>query len=307
MRFLTVCLNPTVQRTLVVQSLEPGEVNRAASARVDSAGKGANVGRVIHQLGCDVVHLTQAGGPDGDLFLRLCAADGLDVIGVPTTSNARTCTTVVDETSRLTTEFVEPTEPVDPACESRVWDAYIAALSDAHSVVISGSKAPGFSATIFPGMVEAAKKQGVFVLVDYRGDDLIASMNHRPDVIKPNLAEFVSTFLADSVAGGRVTEDADERDLIDEVERAMLRIHRDAGSAVVLTRGKRDTLVAADGSLARVPVLPVTPVNTIGCGDAFAAGLAVALRDGAELLDAIDRAHECAAANAGLLRPGVIR
>ncbi len=307
MRFLTVCLNPTVQRTLVVRSLEPGEVNRAASVRVDSAGKGANVGRVIHQLGHDVVHLTQAGGPDGELFLRLCAADGLAVIGVPTTSNARTCTTVIDEASRSTTELVEPTEPVDPGCESRVWDAYVAALSDARSVAISGSKAPGFSADVFPKMVEAARKQGAFVLVDYRGDDLKASIEHRPDVIKPNLAEFVSTFLADSVSDGSVSEETDERDLLVAVEREMLRIHRDAGAVVVLTRGKRETLVAVDGRVTRVPVLPVTPVNTIGCGDAFAAGLAVALHDGATPLDAVDRAHECAAANARLLRPGVIR
>ncbi|MEI6876358.1 MAG: hypothetical protein WCL50_14645, partial [Spirochaetota bacterium] len=61
--FLVVCLNPTIQKTLVFGSLAKGEVNRSALHRVDVAGKGVCGARVFGQLGKRAIHLTHLGGP----------------------------------------------------------------------------------------------------------------------------------------------------------------------------------------------------------------------------------------------------
>lgn len=46
-RFLVVCLNPTFQRTVTLDHLECGEVNRGTAARLDASGKGVNTARVL--------------------------------------------------------------------------------------------------------------------------------------------------------------------------------------------------------------------------------------------------------------------
>jgi len=69
-RFLVVCLNPTIQKTLVFKSLKLDAVNRAAEVRTDASGKGVNVARVLTQCGYPATHLTHAGGPNKDWFCR---------------------------------------------------------------------------------------------------------------------------------------------------------------------------------------------------------------------------------------------
>jgi len=51
MPFLTICLNPTLQKTLCFSSVVPGTVNRTGVHRLDVSGKGINVTRVLTQLG----------------------------------------------------------------------------------------------------------------------------------------------------------------------------------------------------------------------------------------------------------------
>ncbi|MFA7567242.1 MAG: hypothetical protein WCY01_09475, partial [Alkalispirochaeta sp.] len=62
--FLVVTLNPTFQKTLVLERLRPGEVNRAEEQYFDVAGKALNVVRILGQLGETALHVTQAGGPE---------------------------------------------------------------------------------------------------------------------------------------------------------------------------------------------------------------------------------------------------
>ena len=79
---LTVCLNPTIQKTVVFSSIIKGGVNRAEHHYTDASGKGVNVSRVLSQLGVDVTHITQLGGMSEPYFayelqkahIRMCAA-----------------------------------------------------------------------------------------------------------------------------------------------------------------------------------------------------------------------------------------
>ena len=50
----TICLNPCFDKTVNVDTLLPGQVNRIRDARVDMGGKGLNVAVVAKRLGLDV-------------------------------------------------------------------------------------------------------------------------------------------------------------------------------------------------------------------------------------------------------------
>jgi len=68
--FLTICLNPVLQKTLVLPHLHEDRVNRCREYYFDVAGKGIFVSKVLMQLGEKTVHLTQAGGRFKMPFLK---------------------------------------------------------------------------------------------------------------------------------------------------------------------------------------------------------------------------------------------
>jgi 1-phosphofructokinase/tagatose 6-phosphate kinase len=300
---LTVCLNPTLQNTYVLPQLAIGEVNRVVQQRLDASGKGINVTRVIHQLGHPVLHLTQCGGWTGRLFLELAKKDGLRLAVVKTESAVRFCHTLISSSQKSVTEIVEEGAQVSPAVEEGIRGMFLKKLPGVTTVIISGSKAKGFSDSLFPWMVKTAKADGKRVIVDFRGKDLISSLEYKPDIIKPNLSEFFSTFFPET--GCTETEQAD---LDEEMIRGRLvEISTGYSVTVICTRGPKGVLAAAGKLLLEQPAQKINVLNSIGCGDAFTAGLAVALESGYDLQQALEEGIRCASLNALYLKPGTIR
>ena len=299
MSFLTVCLNPTLQKTLRFSSIAPGTVNRTGVHRLDVSGKGINVTRVLSQLGKKAVHLTQLGGVMRPLFLSLCEQDGLSVEWVESGSQIRFCYTVLTENDGEVTELVEESEAVCDGTERRLLEKFDSILGDASlglkCLIVSGTKAAGFSDTVIPSMTRKAKEKGLRVILDVKGKDLIESLQYEPDMVKPNLLEFTETFALDLSAES------------ERIKSAMRDTAQKYHCRVILTNGSRKILAADRDKLFEAEFEAVKAVNSTGCGDAFTAGLAAALEVGANFYEAIGEGARCGAKNAALIRPGVIR
>jgi 1-phosphofructokinase family hexose kinase len=307
-RFLAVCLNPTMQKTLLLDSFRINEVNRVVEQRLDASGKGVNVARVLGELGEAAVHLTHLGGDRRAQFEQLCRADrvSLEVIGC--TTPIRTCTTVVDRGHHTTTEIVEPTFPVDQETATAVFERYRELVPAVTTVILSGTTAPGYAPDLFARMTREARAAGAYVIADFRGINLRKALENeegfRPSLIKTNLKEFAETFFGGNLV---MSEHADDPETLQSAREHMRRL-RDLGVTVVISRGGNATLALdAEGELATFQPLPLTPVNTIGCGDAFTAGLAAELARGSSLADSIEQGHAAAAMNAANVKPGSIR
>jgi len=309
MSFLTVCLNPTIQKTLRFSSIIPGAVNRTGVHRLDVSGKGINVTRVLSQLGKKALHLTQLGGVMRPLFLSLCEQDGLSVEWVESESEIRFCYTVLNDADSAVTELVEESDAVCAGTEQRLLEKFDTILCDTSLdlkyLIISGTKAAGFSDTVIPTMTHNAKERGLRVILDVKGKDLIESLQYEPDVVKPNLLEFVETFAPDLIRDNdQITEDDSARE---RIKSAILDTAQKYNCRVILTNGSRKTLAADRDRFFEAEFEAVKAINSTGCGDAFTAGLAVALEDGASFYEAIGEGARCGALNAVLIRPGVIR
>jgi len=300
MSFLTVCLNPTLQKTLRFSSIAPGAVNRTGVHRLDVSGKGINVTRVLTQLGKKAVHLTQLGGVMRPLFLSLSEQDGLSVEWVESGSPIRFCYTVLTENDGGVTELVEESEAVCDGTEQRLLEKFDSMLDDASldlkCLIVSGTKAAGFSAVVIPSMTRKAKERGLRVILDIKGKDLIESLQYEPNVVKPNLLEFAETFAPDLITDNE-----------ENIKSAMRDTARKYHCRVILTNGSRKILAADKDKSFEIEFEAVKAVNSTGCGDAFTAGLAAALEDGAHFYEAIGEGARCGAKNAALIRPGVIR
>jgi 1-phosphofructokinase/tagatose 6-phosphate kinase len=308
MSFLTVCLNPTLQKTLRFTSVVRGTVNRTGKHCLHASGKGINVTRVLTQLGKKAVHLTQLGGVMRPLFLSLCEQDGLSVEWVESKSPIRFCYTILTGDDGGVTELVEESEAVGGGTEEQLLEKFDSILCDTSMdlkcLIISGTKAAGFSDTLIPVMACRAKEKGLKVILDIRGKDLIESLQYRSDIIKPNLYEFAITFAPELVKDNDLV--SEDNAVKERIKSAVMDTAQKYGCRVILTNGSRKILAAAEDSFFEIDVQPVKAVNTIGCGDAFTAGLASALEDGANFKDAIAEGIRCGALNAALVKPGVI-
>jgi len=307
MSFLTVCLNPTLQKTLRFPLIYPETVNRTGVHRLDASGKGINVTRVLTQLGKKAVHLTQLGGGLRPLFLSLCEQDGLSVQWVESESQIRFCYTLLSDADGAVTELIEESETIRAGTEERLlerFDDILAHTTDLSWVIISGTKAAGFSDAVIPTMTRRAKEKGLKVILDIKGKDLTESLKYEPDIVKPNLFEFAADFAPELIKNNElitIDDSAKER-----IKSAVLDMARKNKCAVILTNGSRKIIAADTNELFEIKVQPVKAVNSTGCGDAFTAGLAATLEDGAGFREAISEGCRCGALNATLVRPGVV-
>ncbi|MDR0721359.1 MAG: PfkB family carbohydrate kinase [Treponema sp.] len=307
--FLTVCMNPSLQKTLGFSSLAKDRINRTDTYRLDASGKGVNVSRVLTQLGKTNCHVTQLGGSLRPLFLDLCTQDKLSVEWVESGSPIRFCYTLLDDADHSVTELVEESQRVTPGTEERLMAAYTRLLPAYEGVIISGTKAGGFSDALVPGMVRQAKEAGRQVILDLRGKDLVNSLRYKPDIIKPNLLEFIETFAPELKARLFVPEasDASQEERIRNPIRALcLELCQNYQCRIILTRGAHSIWFAESGGFAEYALEALQPVNTTGSGDAFTAGLAAALSEEADLEAAVAQGARCGRLNAGLFKVGVI-
>jgi len=297
--FLTICLNPTIQKTLTFPSITTGAVNRTGVHRLDASGKGINVTRVLSQLGKKALHLTQLGGDMRPLFLSLCKQDGLSVEWVESNSQIRFSYTLLTKNNNAVTELVEESEPVASETEQLLLEKFNSILSDGlissvpslqtiNCLIISGTKAAGFSDTLIPVIVQKAKEKGLKVILDIKGNDLLESLKYEPDIVKPNLDEFTATYKTEPT------------------KVMLIEIARKYKCGVILTNGNQKVIAAEKDNYFEVEVPSAKAVNTTGCGDAFTSGLAAALEEGADFKAAIYEGIKCGALNAALIKPGSI-
>jgi 1-phosphofructokinase family hexose kinase len=299
--FLVVCLNPVLQKTVVLSRLREDAVNRSSEYRWDASGKGVNVARVLSQLGERAVVLMQAGGRHRDWFLSLTSSDGLNIEWVDSGSEIRMCTTLLSRENQTTTEVVEEAEPVARETEDRIREAYQRLLPRHSSIIFSGTKARGFSDDLYPRLIAEARARGATAILDVRGSDLLLGLEARPTLANPNYEEFVATFFAPG------SSNADRSASLEGAVRAKLaELSASFGTAFVVTRGPRPALVAENGNVWTQAPESLQALNTTGSGDAFTAAAASALASGASVRDAVAAGHRAGAQNARLLRPGVI-
>ena len=298
MRTLVVCLNPTFQHTLLFNAFSIGEVNRASEHYLDASGKGMNSARILTQLGHKAILLTHLGGNRKHEMLELCAKDGVEVRWADSHSDIRTCTTILCQGNA--TELVEEPYPVDPGTDPLIRSLFTQALDEVDALIITGTRAPGYSTSLYADFVREAKERNLFVLLDLKGEDLKACLPYRPDVIKPNLSEAVHTFLSLSVGEQEETEH-----LQPAIRSTLEEIYLRYGTITVLSRGKQEMWVQGP-TFFTVPIERVEAVNTIGCGDSLGAALTASLYTSTNLQQAAIYATNIATMNAKTIHPGSI-
>lgn len=285
---LAAGLTPAWQQILVLDHFESGEVNRAREAHWCASGKVLNVGLALHQLGARSRTLAPIGGLSGEAIRQECARLGLPARWIQSPVATRVCTTLLDARRRVTTELVENSRPLPPATLRAYRDAFRVEAARADYVVLSGSLPDQTPSGFYRELVKSCRAR---VILDGRGEELLAVLALRPLVVKPNREELGRT------VGRPLRTEAD-------VIKAMRALNRRGAEWVVITHGGATVLATHRNDTYRFRPPPVPKIaNPIGCGDCLAAGLAWALQRGETVPDAIQWGMAAAADNIGAVLP----
>lgn len=286
--------NLTIDRTLSLPELRPGNVMRCEDVKVTPGGKGLNVGRAGRDLGLRALLVSFVPGHTGRAAAALIAEEGIDLRSVGCRGELRS-TAIFIESGGRTTVVNEPGPALAPGDWERYESALARELGDHGLLVCSGSVPPGSPNGAYARLVELARDADRRCVIDANGDVLAAALAAGPDVVTPNLAE-AEGLLGIARAGEAVEAAADAQPRALSAATALLEL---GARAAVVTAAAAGAAVAAPGEPpAWLPAPRVEAVrNPIGAGDVLTATVAAALERGRTLVDAARAGVAAAAAS----------
>jgi len=269
---MIVCLaaNPSIDRLFGVDRLTPGGILRPTEFAHVAGGKGLNVARATSALGAEVRAVALLGGHAGRWIAEQCEREGIELAAAWAQAETRSSLSVAGADRGLT-EFYEHGSSV--TLEEWRGFAELAArhLPQAGWATISGSLPPGAPADGYVPLIRVARSA-----FDSREEGIAA----RPALVKVNAAEAAQlTGMADALDAART-------------------LHEAGGGAAIVTRGRDGAVMVAPDGSALAADADTDGRYPVGSGDAFLAGLVVALDAGAGWDLALRAAIGAGAANA---------
>lgn len=261
MKVVTVTLNPSIDVTLWLDSLDPDDVNRVKAQRELSAGKGINVSKALHAMNVPTHALGFAGEENALSYERPLKAEGIPITLVRTKGAVRRNITLclADGTAyKINTAG----SPVDDSAIFDLRALLSRTLARDDLCVLSGSLPPGFETSDFLSFLDYFSALGTRLVLDVDFLSLADMKRIRPWLIKPNVHEL-----------RRVTGMGPEDGNLYHAARAV----QSGGVGIVLLTMGRDGLIAVTGETTFSAVVPEVPVHTtVAAGDTTLAGFLTA-------------------------------
>ncbi len=288
---ISVTLNPSIDKYYEVDELLPHQVMRAKVVSNTAGGKGMNVSRVAALAGEAVTAMGFLGGHCGNYFESLVDVSNLNCAFTKVRGETRSCINIHDLATNLSTEVLEPGEPVTAEDLARFLTDFEKYLPLADVVTISGSLPKGVKPVFYSQLINLAKEQGKKTILDSSGLALAAGIGAKPTMIKPNLHEIRQLFLEDI----STTED---------LVQIGQKLNAKGVEYVVISLGEDGALmVCPEGVFSgKPPKLKI--VNAVGCGDSMVAGFACSFQRNYTVEDSLRFAVAISAANALTARTG---
>lgn len=266
-----VCLNPSFDKTVEVDALALGEVNRIRSVRVDMGGKGVNVAVVARRLGLDALCIGCMGEQGAQHFIRLMDAEGLPHRFLTVPGAVRTNLKVVSRDGKGVTELNEPGAPLSGKAMEDFFALAKEEAARSEYVVLTGSLPPGCPDDTYGELIRAMG--GTRCILDAGGPVLRLGAEAGPFLLKPNLAEL------EQALGAQLRTLRAIRD-------AALIFLRKGASHVVVSMGAMGAMYVSEARTLYAPALRVEARSTVGAGDAMVGGMLLGLQKSGDMAQA---------------------
>jgi ribokinase len=250
-----------------------GETVLGSGYRTDHGGKGSNQAVGCARLGAKVSFVARIGkDPLGEMALRLYREEGV---------GARWVRQMAERPTGVGFILVKPSSgenciALDPGANDLLSAADVAesdSALDSADVVLTQLEIPASAAEA--AMAHGRAHHAITVLNPAPARALQPAVLQNVEILTPNEAEAKVLLGHRPEAGIQASQ----------LARELLRL---GPKNVVVTRGERGAFIATQAWEKEVPAIKVPTVDTTGAGDAFNAGLAVALAHGTDLEAAVN-------------------
>jgi 1-phosphofructokinase family hexose kinase len=269
--------NLTIDRTVTLDELRPGEVLRFDAVAVTPGGKGVNVARTALALEAPATLVGFTPGHTGAAAAALLADEGVSLVAVPVGGEIRSTAVILERSGRVTV-MNEPGPALGTGDWERFEEAIAERLGEAQVLACSGSLPPGAPADAYARLADLAERAGRVAIIDVTGEQLAAALEAGAGVVTPNLAE------AEGLLRGRADETVEAGDPVEVRTRARAAARElvEAGARrAIVTAAAAGAAVADHGSVGWLDAPRVAQVrNPVGAGDSLVGGLGVALERG---------------------------
>lgn len=258
---VTVTMNPAIDKTVEIDRLLPGGLNRIRKVEYDAGGKGINVSKTIHELGGESIATGFLGGSAGKVIESVLEGIGISHDFVWIEGETRTNTKVVEGNGEVT-ELNEPGPEVDKEQEELLIQKLMGYAGEGTLFILSGSIPKGLDNRIYARIISLIHEKGAEVLLDADGELLKNALLVKPDIVKPNRAEL------EAYAGcghGRSVK---------ELAALAGKLREDGIGTVLVSMGKDGALFLQGDDAIMASGLSVKSHSTVGAGDAMVAAIA---------------------------------
>lgn len=258
---ITVTINPAVDKTVEIEELKYGELNRFKNVISDAGGKGINVSKAIKALGGNSIASGFIGGSNG-IFIETALNElniNCDFIHIQ--QNTRSNLKIVENNGRVT-ELNEPGSKILPNEIDNLIEKLESYANNSSLFVLSGSVPDSVDKNIYKILIEKLKLKGAKILLDADGELFLNGLKAKPNIIKPNRYELENLY--------NLNHKASDNELI----KIGSDILKNGIDLVAISLGKEGAIFIDKNNIIKCNALDVKSHSTVGAGDSMVAALA---------------------------------
>lgn len=264
---VTVTMNPAIDKTVEIDSLLPGGLNRIQKVEYDAGGKGINVSKTIYELGGESIATGFLGGNAGKTIESVLNQKNIKNDFIWVEGETRTNTKVFEENGNVT-ELNEPGPQIQKEQIEELMKKLEGYADEGTLFILAGSIPNGVDKQVYAEITRLVHKKGAKVLLDADGELFRNSLDAGPDIIKPNRVEL------EEYAG------LDYRASVEELIHLAEGLMEKGIGKVAVSMGKSGAMLVCPEYKVKCPALSVKAHSTVGAGDAMVAALAYAWDNG---------------------------
>lgn len=268
----TLTFNPALDYIIQVSNYTEGIVNRTANEKILPGGKGINVSTVLNSLGIPSTALGFTAGFTGTVLEQMLAEQGIQSDFIHLQEGFSRINVKIK--AQQETEINGQGPEIDAEALTLLYQK-LDKLTKGDILVLAGSVPSTLTDSIYREIMEHLAEKNLTVIVDATDALLTNTLELRPFLIKPNLAELEEIF----------DQKLYTNEAIIDCARELCR--RGAENVLVSMGGKGALLVTSAGQVLYHPAPKGKVINSTGAGDSMVAGFLAGYLETHNLADAL--------------------
>ncbi|WP_026883153.1 1-phosphofructokinase [Clostridium akagii] len=277
----TVTFNPAIDYVVNVDNFKAGIVNRVSSEEKFAGGKGINVSRVLNNMGVKSKALGFVGGFTGKFIIDSLEKQGIETEFIEINGDTRIN---VKLKSKGETE-INGAGPIIEKEDLNKLFKIVEGLNSEDYLVLAGNVQKSVPSDIYAKLQKKCSSNNVKVIVDTTGNALVATLENKPFLIKPNNHELGEIF----------NKELTDQDEIIEYARKLIVM---GAQNVIISMAEKGALLICERGVYHATPAKGTVKNSVGAGDSVIAGFLAKYSGSKDLIEAFRWGATCGSATA---------